>query len=1581
MMKTIRRSGEYSKVSMRGAIMRCALLLAACFAAAPAGVRALGNGDPAEKVLGQTVMTKGFANDVTAAGFDLPSGAAVGGGRVYMADSNNNRVLWWTAAGFINGKAADGVIGQSAFTGVYPNQGGAIGDNTLWAPAAVSVDALGNVWVADRGNNRVLRFPAPAGAFNPAADLVLGQTLFSTNGAGLSQTGLSGPSAAVVDALGNAWVADTGNNRVLRFPSPLASGGAADTVLGQALFTTGAAALTQAGLDSPAALAVDAATNVWVADAGNNRVVRFYSPMTSGVNADMVLGQADYVSGASNRGAAVAANSLNGPLGLALDGTALWVADSRNNRALKFANPLSVGQNANLVLGQSVFTSSAPNRGVASAAANSLAQPAAVAPDGLGDVWVADASNNRLLHYAGPAANGAAADVALGQKDLLHSAVNTPTSQNLYSPDQVAVDPASGRLYAADFSNNRVLFWNVAADAANGAAADGVLGQADLTSTLANRGGAASASSLNGPAGVAVDAAGNLWVSDSANARVLRYAAPVAGGQAATRVLGQTDFISSAEGDASAVSLSNPAGLAFDALGRLWVADTGHNRVLRFSGLTVDGAAGDFVLGQADLVSGLTDRGAPAGQNTLDAPFGVSVDANGAVWVADTGNNRVLRFNDFSRHGPNADLVLGQAGFTNVMSGASASALNQPTGVLTDSAVGVWVMDSFNSRVLRYGAPLASGMAAGLVLGQADFTSAAANRGALAPAANSQSRPSAAYMDAVGRLWLADAGNNRLIETPGLPMTGLAPVASAVDSGGFTMSWTSVLGAQYVAVLAADSAFASIVSSATQAGASKVYGGLSEYTTYYFQVKLSTESDAAFTRSAAAVRTAANNTLLAPLFTAASTSSLSASWNAVGGATYVVALSSNSDFNTIAWSATQAGNTAQVGGLLTDILYYLRVKLNTEPDAAYGVNTVSGRTLGAGTPLSVRVNANASDMISANWDYVEGAKFVLALARDAAYTDIVSSFTTQAGLVSGNFTGLQGLTSYYFEMKIATEADSAYSVNRAVVKTQVTQLFPSVTDIGYSSFTVAWTSATGLGVNYVAVMASDAGFTNILSSATQTAAWLVFNAPASDTDYYFQVKHAGEGDEAFAHMSNNGAIRTQPFPLAPTMTPLSATSLSASWTAAGAGTYNVVLSTDPLFGTVTSSTIEAAVAKTFSGLSPYTVYYLKVKQAAGSEGAYLYSMTQGTTLPEGTPLTPVVSAVSSTTFKVSWTAGPGASVVLVLGRDPAFAAIASSVTAAAGQAFETYADLAGDTSYYLRMKLSTENDLAYLLNEKLVRTLPTPLAPALAEVSAGKLRGSWNSVPGAWYVVALSSDPWFNNIVSSVTTQSPVRDFQGLIGGLPYYMQVKVTGETDGAFQVNRVASVAPAGNTLLSAVTPSEAVTGKRRYGMRLTGQGIEPFCSLKMTKAGEDDVVATDIVWQSPTLVTFTLPEPPAPGKWSLVMTGPSGVTGLADAFTLMAAAPNTAKIYGGVFKPGEGGVAQLTSSLVTSGQASIRVYDPVGRLIKEIFSGNRAAGSYLDTWDGKADSGSMTGSGVYLVRFEAPGFKLTKRVVLVK
>jgi sugar lactone lactonase YvrE len=556
----------------------------------------------AYRVLGQPDLHLNGLNMVTGQGLNSPIGVALDarGGQVhiYIADTQNSRILGWPDMNsYQTGDPPALVLAQP--NPQYSSPLG-IGPKGLTNPLGVAVDpTTGNLYVADFGDNRVVRFPSPFA--NPARiepDAVYGQASFSGATAGLSATAMSGPRAVACDAAGNLWVADSGNNRILRFaaatlnsPAPVS----ADTVIGQADFLNGAAnggsTISASGLSAPVGLAFDAQGNLYVADFGNVRVLRFPAPLgPSNPNAAAtgVWGQPHFATRGS--GQAASATSIGAPLGIAVDNSGnLYVAIPSDNRMLVFPTSTPIGATATSVYGQSSFTSTTANAGVAPlSSGNSLSGPADVKIDPSGNVLVADAGNNRVLQF--PSSSKTATRV-WGQTDFTSNGPNRIKPGSINSAFKMAIDYSAApfALYVSDTANNRVLIWKDSVHFRNGDPADLVIGQPSLLTNGANLGSPNSqsptATSLSGPAGLAVNPGdGTLYVADFHNNRVLRFPRPVAqtGQITPDAVIGQVDFTSSTSAAVNASSLSNPAGLAIGPNGDLFVADSGNNRVLEF---------------------------------------------------------------------------------------------------------------------------------------------------------------------------------------------------------------------------------------------------------------------------------------------------------------------------------------------------------------------------------------------------------------------------------------------------------------------------------------------------------------------------------------------------------------------------------------------------------------------------------------------------------------------------------------------------------------------------------------------------------------------------------------------------------------------------------------------------------------------------------------------------------------------------------------------------------------------------------------------------------------------------------------
>lgn len=311
---------------------------------------------------------------------------------------------------------------------------------------------------------------------------------------------------------------------------------------------------------------------------------------------------------------------------------------------------------------------------------------------------------------------GQSAAVIVGQADS-DDQVST-ASQTVAPGAEAAAVSAGGRLAVADGSNNRVLIWNTV-PTSSGTPADLVLGQTNFTDTT----GGITSSKMRFPNSVAWHGE-NLWVTDSTNNRVLRFTKPMANGQAASLVLGQSDFTSSSSGSSS-TKFDTPGKVLVHG-GKLFLADTNNSRVLIWNSVpTASNTAANVAVGQTNL----TNNSTGTTSTTLNFPSGVAVTAEGRLAIADTVNNRVLLYaNVPTSSGAAATNVIGQANFTSSSTGLTASTLNSPFDVSCSAAGTLAVSDFNNNRVLLwYATPSTDGSSAHGMIGQQDFTSGGAS--------------------------------------------------------------------------------------------------------------------------------------------------------------------------------------------------------------------------------------------------------------------------------------------------------------------------------------------------------------------------------------------------------------------------------------------------------------------------------------------------------------------------------------------------------------------------------------------------------------------------------------------------------------------------------------------------------------------------------------------------------------------------------------------------------------------------------------------------------------------------------------
>ena len=301
----------------------------------------------------------------------------------------------------------------------------------------------------------------------------------------------------------------------------------------------------------------------------------------------------------------------------------------------------------------------------AQASQTSMNTPRGVFMDSHGLV-VADTGNHRvLIWHSIPTEDGQPADVVLGQPDFLGqgpAAGRISTENGMYTPSSVLV--VDGHLYVADSWHHRILVWNTR-PLKSYQPPDYVIGQPNLLAVEANRGGAISATSLYWPYGIAF-VAGWLFIADTGNRRVLAWNGLPQPDQAPAFILGQDSAETGQENRGQSVSADSfrwPYAIAGNA-DVLYIADSGNHRVLGWSPFPKQGSPANVVFGQPKFVTSWEFPYGPQGSQRLRFPSALAV-RDQLLAVADMSNNRVLFWHSLHRDGcfHPADMVIGQPNF------------------------------------------------------------------------------------------------------------------------------------------------------------------------------------------------------------------------------------------------------------------------------------------------------------------------------------------------------------------------------------------------------------------------------------------------------------------------------------------------------------------------------------------------------------------------------------------------------------------------------------------------------------------------------------------------------------------------------------------------------------------------------------------------------------------------------------------------------------------------------------------------------------------------------------------------------
>ncbi len=589
-----------------------ALFASACFCI-------LADGTPPAYVI-QTVAGSDFVGDggpALSAVLTQTEGVAVdSAGSVYVADAADNRVRKITPDGTIQTVAGTGRAG-------FAGDGGAASNALLSHPYGLALDSAGNLYIADLGNARVRKV-----SVDGVIQTVVGGGSIVPGGNGDGSLAinikLAEPRDLAAAGDGTLYVSDFGANQVYS----VSPSGILTTVAGtgKAGNTGDGAAAPLAQLNAPAGLALDGAGNLYIADSGNNRVRNVFRGVISNVfNVTEPTGVAIGSSGALY----VAAPAFFGTTSKTTAGmaSAFDVALDRAGNVYattgQFVVKFAASGAVTTIAGNGAPRYFGGDNGPAVMAR--LSSPAAVAVDSQGNSYIADTANHRIRKItptgiistiAGTSDAGAKGDggpAALAQlnaprsvaidsfgnlyiadsgnneiRKITPGGIIAPFSTELSDPEGVAMD-ANGMVYIADTGNNQVL-------------------------QITPSGGTIKLATASKPVALVVDAAGNVFVSESA--RVLKIAP---------------------NGAVSVVAdgLNAPAGLAFTSAGDLLIAETGANRIQRLT------SAGSLTPVAGTGAAGFSGEGGAAIAAQLDSPSGLLVASDGTIWIADQGNNRI----------------------------------------------------------------------------------------------------------------------------------------------------------------------------------------------------------------------------------------------------------------------------------------------------------------------------------------------------------------------------------------------------------------------------------------------------------------------------------------------------------------------------------------------------------------------------------------------------------------------------------------------------------------------------------------------------------------------------------------------------------------------------------------------------------------------------------------------------------------------------------------------------------------------------------------------------------------------------
>lgn len=550
--------------------------------------------------------TAGFSGDngpAAAAKLNQPEGVSVdASGNIYIADANNHRIRMIDLSGTITTVAGTGTAG-------FSGNGAAAAAAQLNHPTCVLKDQSGNLLIVDSYNNCVRKVNASGIISQVAGNSSVG---FSGDGSAAVAAQLWQPSALTLEAAGNIYITDTGNNRVRK----VNTSGNISTIAGTGLSSppNNNGPALQANLDYPVGIARDAAGSLYISDMMSHSIRRISSAGI--ITAFAGTGTAAF---AGDGGPADSAR-LSSPHAVVTDALGkLWIADTGNNRIRK------IGANDTIATVAGTGTSSFAGDGGPAIGAQ-FNKPSGMAMDKSGSLYIADAANHRVRKITQA---GTVSTIAGSGTQGFSGDGGSALTASLNQPSSIAFD-TTGNLFIADAGNNRIRKVDTGGTIST-VAGTGIAG-------YAGDGGPALSAKLNFPAGIAVDKSGNIFIADTYNNRV-RYVESSSGHISNVAGNGYFGYMGDGIG-AGYAQMKHPLGVALDTAGNIYITDTGNNcvRQVRSNGFiyTLAGTGGSF---------GFMGDGGQATDALLDQPATTMVDPAGNLYIADAGNNRIRMVN------------------------------------------------------------------------------------------------------------------------------------------------------------------------------------------------------------------------------------------------------------------------------------------------------------------------------------------------------------------------------------------------------------------------------------------------------------------------------------------------------------------------------------------------------------------------------------------------------------------------------------------------------------------------------------------------------------------------------------------------------------------------------------------------------------------------------------------------------------------------------------------------------------------------------------------------------------------------